>query len=67
MKKNVGSIDRVFRLAVAAAIGLLILLGVVKGVVAIALAVFAVVLVVVSFLAFCPLYLPFKINTAKKK
>ncbi|MBN1479064.1 DUF2892 domain-containing protein [candidate division KSB1 bacterium] len=61
MKKNMGSTDRIIRLIiglVVIAAGLVFkswwgLIG--------------VVLVITALTSFCPLYLPFKINTAKKE
>ena len=66
MKKNVGTIDRVIRLIVAVAIAVLFYTGVISGTLGIVLMVFSVVFVLVSLFSFCPLYLPFGINTGKK-
>jgi hypothetical protein len=67
MKKNVGSADKVIRLILAALFAILYFTGTVTGVVGIVLLLLAVVLLLTSLIGFCPLYLPFRINTGKKK
>lgn len=66
MQANMGTIDRVARLVVAAAVAGLILTGVVQGVVAIILGVLAAVFVLTSVVSFCPLYAPFGLSTCKR-
>ena len=66
MKKNMGSADKMIRIVVAIVFALLIYTGKVQGNIAIVLGVLAAVFVLTSFVSFCPLYLPFKINTCKK-
>jgi hypothetical protein len=64
MKQNMGTIDRAIRLVIAAA---LIAGGFfTSGVPAIVLWALGGIMVLTATIAFCPLYLPFKINTAKK-
>ncbi|MFV9506484.1 MAG: DUF2892 domain-containing protein [Oscillochloridaceae bacterium umkhey_bin13] len=63
MQANMGTIDRVVRVAVALVVAGLIISGVVQGVWAIILGVLAVIFVATSVISFCPLYLPFKLNT----
>jgi len=58
-----GTIDRGVRIAVAILFAILIFTGVVNGWLAIVLGVLAVVFVGTSLIGFCPLYLPFGINT----
>ena len=67
MKKNMGTIDRVIRVAMAIIIAILYLTGVISGVWAIVLGVIAVAFVVTSAIGFCPAYLPFHISTICKK
>lgn len=67
MKKNMGTIDKAVRLVVAAIILLLYFTNVISATVAIVLLVVAIIFVVTSLLGFCPLYLPFGMNTMKKK
>ncbi len=66
MNKNMGTVDRVIRILVAAAIGALIAGGQLTGIAAIALGVLAGVFVLTSVVSFCPLYLPLKLSTRKK-
>jgi hypothetical protein len=66
MKKNMGTVDRVVRLTLAGAVLVLYLTGIITGTVALILGALAVVWVVTSLLAFCPLYLPFKISTRQE-
>jgi predicted ABC-type sugar transport system permease subunit len=65
MKANMGTVDRVARVVLAAAMAGLILAGVVQGAVAIILGVLAAVFVLTSLVSFCPLYAPFGISTCK--
>jgi ABC-type bacteriocin/lantibiotic exporter with double-glycine peptidase domain len=65
MKKNMGTLDKVFRILVAAVIVGLFFAHVLLGIVAIVLLVLAGIFVVTSFIGFCPLYLPFGISTKK--
>jgi hypothetical protein len=67
MKKNMGTIDRIIRLVVAAIIIVLYLTGTVPGVVGIILIVIALIFVATSFIGFCPLYTLLKISTCKVK
>ncbi len=66
MTKNMGATDRVVRIAVAIAIFVLYLTHVISGALAIILGVIAAVFVLTSFVGVCPLYMPFKLSTAKK-
>ncbi|MFA9388725.1 MAG: DUF2892 domain-containing protein [Prolixibacteraceae bacterium] len=67
MKKNMGSIDRIVRVIIAAIILILFLTNVITGTLGIILVVLAGVFVLTSLVNFCPLYLPFGISTSKKK
>ena len=67
MKKNMGTIDKAIRILVAVAIAVLFFLKVITGTLGIVLVVLAVVFVLTSLISFCPLYLPFGINTDQKK
>ena len=66
LKKNMGTVDRVIRLLLAAAVAVLYFTGVLSGLVAIILGILAVIFVITSFIGFCPLYVPFRIKTCKK-
>lgn len=67
MKKNMGTIDKTIRIIIAIVIGVLYFTNVLSGTIAMVLGVLAIVFVATSFISFCPLYLPFNINTCKKK
>lgn len=66
MEQNMGRWDRVLRLAAAAAIAVLLIAGVLKGTLAIVLAILAAVFVITTFVGFCPLYVPLGISTKGK-
>lgn len=65
--KNVGTIDKVARIAAVILIGVLYATNIISGIVAILLVIVAIVLLITSFIGFCPLYLPLGINTCRKK
>lgn len=67
MKKNVGSADRVIRIAIAAIVAVLYLSNIISGTLALILGAFAIILLITSFVNFCPLYWPFGISTRKPK
>ncbi|WP_140938666.1 YgaP family membrane protein [Sphingobacterium lumbrici] len=67
MKKNMGTADKAIRILIAIVIAALYFTNVISGTLAIILGILAVVFVLTSFISFCPLYLPFGINTSKKK
>jgi hypothetical protein len=67
MKTNMGSIDRIIRVIVAAIVAVLYLNGTVSGTVGIILLVLAGIFVLTSLVSICPLYLPFGISTCKIK
>ena len=65
MKKNVGSLDRIIRAIVG--VVLLVLLAVTTGWLQIIVGVLGVIMLVTAITGVCPLYIPFKIDTNKKK
>ena len=67
MKKNMGLIDKVIRALVAVVVIVLYFANVISGVLAIILLIFAGIFILTSLISFCPLYLPFGINTGKKE
>ena len=67
MKKNMGTLDRLIRLFVALAIVVLLVTKTLTGTLALILGILAVVFLLTSAIAFCPLYVPFKISTCGKK
>jgi K+-transporting ATPase A subunit len=66
MRKNMGLIDKLIRLALAIVVAVLIFTGQLGGAAAIILGIFAAVFVATSLIGSCPLYLPFKIDTRGK-
>lgn len=65
MKRNMSTTDRIIRVIVAALFAYLYFSGAVTGAFGVILLVLGGVFVLTSILAFCPLYLPFKISTYK--
>ncbi|NPV39059.1 hypothetical protein BREVNS_1449 [Brevinematales bacterium NS] len=65
MEKNMGTIDRLIRLTIAAVLILLIVLKVLTGIWMIVAALVAIVFIVTSMLGFCPLYKLIGISTSK--
>ena len=66
MTKNMGTIDRVIRVVIALTVGVLYLMGLISGTVALILGILAVVFVLTSLVSTCPLYLPFGLSTRKQ-
>lgn len=67
MEKNMGLTDRIIRITVAIFILGLYFMEVINGILALILGAFAVIMLATSFISFCPLYMPFGINTTKKE
>ena len=67
MKQNMGTIDKIVRVLVAVVIGVLYFTDQITGTAAIILGIFAVIFLLTSAIGFCPLYLPLKLSTIKKK
>ncbi|MCB9262645.1 MAG: DUF2892 domain-containing protein [Flavobacteriales bacterium] len=67
MKNNMGFTDKLIRIMAAILFALLIITKQVHGTWAWVLGLFAVVFLATSVISFCPLYLPFGINTCSKK
>ncbi len=65
MERNMGSLDKIMRLIAAVVVIVLYFLNVISGTVAITLLVVSGIFIITAFLNFCPLYLPFGINTHK--
>lgn len=62
-----GTLDKAIRVLVAILIGVLYLQNEISGTTAIILLVLAGIFILTSFISFCPLYLPFGINTKSSK
>lgn len=66
MKRNMSDIDRIVRVVLAAAFAYLYFGGIVTGTLGIVLVVLGAVFLLTAVVAFCPLYMPFKLSTYKK-
>ena len=66
MQKNMGTIDRVVRFALAVLVAVLYFTGQISGTLAIILGIAAVAFFATSLVGTCPLYMPLKISTRKK-
>lgn len=66
MTKNMGTIDRLLRTIVALVIGYLWWTGAISGTLGTVLAILAVVFLLTSAIAFCPLYRPLGLSTCGK-
>lgn len=67
MKTNMGRWDRTLRLVAAAFFAVLLIAGLVKGTLAVILAILAAIFVITTFVGFCPVYAPFGISTKESK
>ncbi len=67
MKKNMGSADRIIRIALAVLVAVLYFTDNISGTMAIILGVVAIIFVLTGFVGFCPLYGVFSIKTLKKQ
>ena len=65
MKKNMGGADRLIRVILAVVVATLYFTETISGVLGMVLLAFAAILLLTSFIKFCPLYLPFGIKTCK--
>jgi O-antigen/teichoic acid export membrane protein len=66
INKNMGSIDRIIRVLLAAIVFVLIFTNVLSGTLAWVLGILAGIFLLTSFVSFCPLYVPFKFSTKKE-
>ena len=66
MKKNMGSADKIIRIAAAVVIAVLYFTHVISGTLALILGAFAIIFIITSFISVCPLYIPFGLSTRKK-
>lgn len=63
MVKNMGTTDKIIRLALAALVAVLYFTGNISGTTAIVLGIFAIIFALTSLVSFCPLYTLVGINT----
>jgi len=62
-----GVLDKVIRILIALIVVILYFSNIISGTIAIVLLALSVIFIATSLISFCPLYLPFGINTDKKK
>lgn len=62
-----GTIDKSIRLMLAILVAVLYFSEVISGTTALILGALAIIFILTSFISFCPLYVPFGINTCKKE
>lgn len=62
-----GGTDKTIRILVAVVIAILYFTNIISGTLAIVLGILAIIFALTSFISFCPLYVPFGINTSKKE
>ena len=67
MKKNMGNADKTIRIILAILISILYFTNTVSGTAGIILLILGGIFLFTGLINFCPLYLPFGINTCKKK
>lgn len=67
MKVNMGNSDRIIRLIIAVAVGILFWQGIIEGAFAYILLAVAAIFLLTSLVNFCPLYAVFGISTCKMK
>jgi len=67
MKRNVGNTDKLIRYVISLALLSLFYFKIVEGTTGLVVVAVAFVLAITGLLGFCPLYLPFGINTCKRR
>jgi hypothetical protein len=67
VKKNIGIVDRIVRIAFAVAVAVLALTHLLTGVAAIVLGIVALVLLVTAVVGVCPLYLLLGLSSKRRK
>ena len=67
MKRNVGNTDKLIRYAVSIGLLSLFSFGIVEGTIGLVVTGVAFILAITGLLGFCPVYLPFGMNTCKRK
>jgi len=67
MEKNMGTIDKTIRIIIGFVIFGLYFADIITGTLAVILIILAGIFLLTSVFSFCPLYVPFGINTCKKK
>jgi len=66
MKNNMGLADKIIRVLIAFAVAALYFTNLISGTLAIILLILSGIFILTSIISFCPLYLPFGLNTKKR-
>lgn len=66
MKKNMGKVDRIIRLAIAILIAILVFTNIISGTLAMILGVVVIIFLLTSLIGVCLLYIPFGASTRMK-
>jgi hypothetical protein len=67
MKQNMGTADRIIRLAIVVLIAVFYYLHIISGTLAIILGIVAIAFLLTSLIGWCPAYLPLGLSTRKQK
>lgn len=67
MKKNIGIADKIVRIVIAIVLIVLFFTDIISGTLGIVALAFAGIMLATAFVNFCGLYVPFGINTCKRK
>jgi hypothetical protein len=67
MKKNIGNIDRILRIAFALVVAVLYLTDQVTGIAGIILGVLSIIFFVTALVGTCPLYMIFGVSTGRRE
>jgi hypothetical protein len=67
MKLNLGTLDKILRILVAVAIGVLYFAKVISGTLGIVLVILAIIFLITAILGFCPIYAVLGLSSRKKE
>lgn len=67
MKKNMGPADRLIRFLLAVVVAILYFTHQITGTAALILVILAIIFLLTSAVGFCPLYVPLRLSTTRKK
>ncbi|MGQ9672842.1 MAG: YgaP family membrane protein [Candidatus Aminicenantales bacterium] len=67
MKKNMGLADRLIRFLLAVVVAILYFTHQITGTAALILVILAIIFLLTSAVGFCPLYVPLRLSTTRKK
>jgi len=67
MKKNMGTADRLIRFLLAVVVAILYFTRQISGTAAVILGILAIIFLLTSLVGFCPLYVPLRLSTKRKR